>query len=158
MSSLGCQKGGTTVMEKHRTKAPVADPIFPSLTPASTSQLLLPRAVLDTRLALRDFLLAAGLQELRKAFEEDRTLLCGPKGKVQTDRRAYRHGHDVGELVLGGRKVRIAQPRARSGDGCELELPHWRDFCQEDPLDERAPRQNLLGGSPPGYADNLGAP
>src|SRR5436309_2767292 len=112
MTSLGCQKGGTTVMEKDRTKAPVADPIFPSLTPASTSRLLLRRAVLDTRLALRDFLLAAGLQELRKAFEEDRTLLCGPKGKVQTDRRAYRHGHDVGELVLGGRKARIAKPGA----------------------------------------------
>ena len=60
------------------------------------------------------------------------------KGKVQTDRRAYRHGHDVGELVLGGRKVRIAKPRARSIDGCELELPHWRHFGQEDPLDERA--------------------
>ena len=71
-------------MEKHRTKAPVADPIFPSLTLASTRQQLLLRAALDTRLALRDFLLAAGLQELRKAFEEDRTLLCGPKGKVQT--------------------------------------------------------------------------
>ena len=37
-------------MEKHRTKVPVADPIFPSLTLASTSQQLLPRAVLDTRL------------------------------------------------------------------------------------------------------------
>src|SRR2546425_13340964 len=122
MSSLGCQKGGTTVMEKHRTKAPVADPIFPSLTPASTSQQLLPRVVLDTRLALRDFLLAAGLQELRKAFEEDRTLLCGPKGKVQTDRRAYPHGHDVGELVLGGRQGRIAKPRARSVDGSGPEV------------------------------------
>ncbi len=142
-------------MEKHRTKAPVADPIFPSLTPASSGQLLLPRAVLDTRLALRDFLLAAGLKELRKAFEEDRTLLCGPKGKFQTDRRAYRHGHDVGELVLGGRKVRVRKPRARSVDGCELELPHWRHFGQEDPLDERAQRQILLGVSTRGYADSL---
>src|SRR5260370_788866 len=122
MPSLGCQKGGTAVLEKARTKAPVADPIFPALAPASTSQLLLRRAVLDTRLALRDFLLAAGLQELRKAFEADRTLLCGPKGKVQTDRRAYRHGHHVGELVLGGRQVRIAKPRARSVDGCGLVL------------------------------------
>jgi len=144
-------------MEKHRTKGPVADPIFPSLTLASTSPQLLPRAVLDTRLALRDFLLAAGLKELRKAFEEDRTLLCGPKGKVQTDRRAYRHGHDVGELVLGGRKVRVAKPRARSVDGCELELPHWRHFGQEDPLDERAQRQILLGVSTRGYADSLEA-
>src|SRR2546428_13996217 len=136
-------------MEKHRTKAPVTDPIFPSLTPASSSQLLLPRAVLDTRVALRDFLLAAGLQELRKAFEEDRTLLCGPKGKVQTDRRAYRHGHDVGELVLGGRKVRIAKPRARSVDGCALELPHWRPFGQEDPPGGRAQRQSPLAASAP---------
>src|SRR3989475_10809102 len=147
MSSLGWQpKGGTTVMEKDRTKAPVADPIFPSLTPASSSQLLLRRAVLDTRLALRDFLLAAGLQELRKAFEADRTLLCGPKGKVQTDRRAYRHGHDVGELGLGGRQARIAKPRARTVDGCELELPHWRHFGQEYPLDQRGRRQSSLGG------------
>jgi len=144
-------------MEKHRTKAPVADPIFPSLTPASTSQLLLRRAVLDTRLALRDFLLAAGLKELREAFEEDRTLLCGPKGKFQTARRAYRHGHDVGELVLGGRRVRVRKPRARSVDGCELELPHWRHFGQEDPLDERAQRQILLGVSTRDYADSLEA-
>src|SRR2546428_12755609 len=139
MSSLGCQKGGTTVMEKHRTKAPVADPIFPSLTPASTSQQLLPRVVLDTRLALRDFLLAAGLQELRKAFEEDRTLLCGPKGKVQTDRRAYRPGHDVGEPVVGGRRARSAKPRARSVHGHKLELPHSRHFGPDDPPDARAP-------------------
>src|SRR2546428_13428106 len=116
MTSLGCQKGGTTVMEKHRTKAPVADPIFPSLTPASTSQQLLPRVVLDTRLALRDFLLAAGLQELRKAFEEDRTLLCGPKGKVQTDRRGYPHRPRVGEPVARGLTGRIAQPPGRHGD------------------------------------------
>src|SRR2546428_13684401 len=123
MTSLGCQKGGTTVMEKHRTKAPVADPIFPSLTPASTSQQLLPRVVLDTRLALRDFLLAAGLQELRKAFEEDRTLLCGPKGKVQTDRRAHRHGPQRGEPGLGGRQGRNAKPRGRPVHGWEPEVP-----------------------------------
>lgn len=144
-------------MKKHRTKVGATDPIFPSWTPASTGQILLPRAVLDTRLALRDFLLAAGLQELRKVLEEDRTLLCGPKGRFQDDRRAYRHGHDLGELVLGGRKVRVPKPRARSVNGCELELPHWRHFGQEDPLDERAQRQILLGVSTRGYADSLEA-
>jgi transposase-like protein len=144
-------------MEKHRTKAPVADPIFPSLTPASTRQLLLPRAVLDTRLALRDFLLAAGLKELQAVLEEDRTLLCGPKGKFQTGRRAYRHGHDEGVLVLGGRKVRVRKPRARGVDGMELELSHWRHFSQEDPLSERAQQQILLGVSTRGYAESLEA-
>src|SRR5256712_10989643 len=143
-------------MEKDRKKAPVADLIFPSLTPASSSQLLLRRAVLDLGLALRGFLLAAGLKELRAVFEEDRTLLCGPKGKVQTGRRAYRHGYDVGELVLGGRKVRIAKPRARSVDGCELELPHWRHFGQGGPLDGRAQGQVLPGGSPRGDPPSRG--
>src|SRR6059036_481743 len=144
-------------MEKHRTKVPVADPIFPCLTPASTSQRLLPRAVLDTRLALRDFLLAAGLKELQAVLEEDRTLLCGPKGRFQDERAAYRHGHDEGVVVLGGRKVRVPKPRARRVDGKELELPHWRHFSQEDPLDERVQRQILLGVSTRGYADSLEA-
>ncbi len=144
-------------MEKHRTKAPVANPIFPSLTPASTSQMLLPRAVLDTRLALRDFLLAAGLKELRAVLEEDRTLLCGPKGQFQDERVAYRHGHDEGVLVLGGRKVRVPKPRARRVGGKELELPHWRHFSQEDPLGERVQQQILLGVSTRGYADSLEA-
>lgn len=144
-------------MEKHRTKAPVVDPIFPSLTLASTSQLLLPRAVLDTRLALRDFLLAAGLREFRKVLEEDRTLLCGPKGRFQDERVAYRHGHDEGVLVLGGRKVRVPKPRARHVGGKELELPHWRHFSQEDPLSERVQQQILLGVSTRGYADSLEA-
>ncbi len=144
-------------MEKHRTKVPVADPIFPCLTPASTSQRLLPRAVLDTRLALRDFLLAAGLKELQAVLEEDRTLLCGPKGRFQDERAAYRHGHDEVVVVLGGRKVRVPKPRARRVDGKELELPHWRHFSQEDPLDERVQRQILLGVSTRGYADSLEA-
>jgi putative transposase len=144
-------------MGKHRTKAAVTDPIFPALTPASMSQLLLPRAVLDTRLALRDFLLAAGLKEFREVLEEDRTLLCGPKGRFQDERVAYRHGHDEGVLVLGGRKVRVPKPRARRVGGKELELPHWRHFSQEDPLSERVQQQILLGVSTRGYADSLEA-
>ncbi len=144
-------------MEKHRTNSALADPAFSALTPASVRQMPLPRTVLDTRIALHEFLLAAGMEVLLKELEADRTRLCGLKGKFQTDRRAYRHGHDVGELVLGGRKVRVAKPRARSVEGCELELPHWRHFGQEDPLDERAQRQILLGVSTRGYADSLEA-
>jgi len=144
-------------MEKDRTNRPLADPAFSALTPALVRQMPLPRTVLDTRVALHEFLLAAGMDVLLKELEAERTLLCGPKGKFQTDRRAYRHGHDVGELVLGGRKVRVPKPRARSVDGCELELPRWRHFGQEDPLDERAQRQILLGVSTRGYADSLEA-
>src|SRR5574341_1111510 len=144
-------KGGTTVMTKHRTKRPISDPSISALTPASMRQMLLPRAVLDTRIALREFLLAAGMKALLEELEDDRTLLCGPKGRFQDDRRAYRHGHDTGQLVMGGRKVRVLKPRARSVDGGELELPHWRHFSQEDPLDERVQEQILMGISTRDY-------
>src|SRR5574341_319628 len=148
-------KGGTTVMTKHRTKRPISDPSISVLTPASMRQMLLPRAVLDTRIALREFLLAAGMKALLEELEDDRTLLCGPKGRFQDDRRAYRHGHDTGQLVMGGRKVRVLKPRARSVDGGELELPHWRHFSQEDPLDERVQEQILMGISTRDYRNSL---
>ena len=142
-------------MTKHRTKRPIPDPSISALTPASTRQMFLPRAVLDTRIALREFLLAAGMKALLDELEDDRTLLCGPKGRFQDDRRAYRHGHDTGQLVMGGRKVRVLKPRVRSVDGGEMELPHWRHFSQEDPLDERVQKQILMGISTRDYKDSL---
>src|SRR5213594_1686206 len=111
---MGLRKGGTTVMKKHATKSTVAEPQIVTLTPASTGQVTLPRLVLNTRQLLREFMLSAGMEAFVKEMEDDRTLLCGPKGEFQTDRRAYRHGHDVGTLVLGGRKVLLPKPRVRS--------------------------------------------
>jgi putative transposase len=142
-------------MKKDRTKRPVPDPMISVSTPACTRQMPLPRAVLDTRTALREFLLAAGMKALLDELEADRSMLCGPKGQFQDDRRAYRHGHDAGQLVMGGRKVRVLKPRVRSIDGCELELPHWRHFSQEDPLDERVQEQILLGISTRDYRNSL---
>jgi transposase-like protein len=148
-------KGGTTVMKKHGTKSTVAEPPIVSLTPASVGQITLPRLALDTRQRLREFVLLAGMEALAREMEDDRTLLCGPKGAFQDDRRAYRHGHDVGTLVLGGRKVRMPKPRVRSVEGDELELPHWRLFSHEDPLDERMQEQILVGVSTRKYARSL---
>jgi transposase-like protein len=149
------KKGGTTVMEKHRTKSALRDPAFSKLAPVPVRQVPLPRSALDTRIALREFVLAAGTRALLEELEADRMLLCGPRSQFQSDRRAYRHGHDVGELVLGGRKVRVPKPRVRSVGGRELELPHWRHFSLEDPLDERVQQQILLGVSARGYAQSL---
>ncbi len=142
-------------MRKHGTKSAVAEPPIISLTRASTSQVPLPRVALDARIALREFLLAAGMKALIEELEADRTMLCGPKGKFQDDRQAYRHGHDTGQLVLGGRKVQVLKPRVRSIDGAEVELPHWRHFSQEDPLDERVQRQILMGISTRDYRASL---
>ncbi len=142
-------------MAKHRTKSALRDPAFSKLTPVPVRQLPLPRSALDARLALREFVLAAGTKALLEELEADRMLLCGPRSQFQSDRRAYRHGHDVGELVLGGRKVRVPKPRVRSVAGRELELPHWRHFSLEDPLDERVQQQILLGVSTRGYRQSL---
>lgn len=142
-------------MKKHGTKRPAVDPSISSLTPALARQIPLPRVVLDARIALREFLLAAGMKALLDELEADRTLLCGPKGKFQDERQAYRHGHDIGQLVMGGRKVRVLKPRVRSVAGGEMELPNWRHFSQEDPLDERVQRQILMGISTRDYRDSL---
>ena len=38
-----------------------------------------------------------------------REALCGPRYRCLAERRAYRHGHDVGTVVLGGRKLRALE-------------------------------------------------
>ena len=48
--------------------------------------------------------------------------VCGPKGKHDPDRTAYRHGSDDGTVTLGGRRVEIERPRMRTKDG-ESEVP-----------------------------------
>ena len=142
-------------MKKHGTKSTAVEPQSVFSTPASTGQITLPRLALNTRQLLREFMLSAGMEAFVREMEDDRTLLCGPKGEFQTDRRAYRHGHDVGTLVMGGRKVRLPKPRVRSVEGQELALPHWRLFSQEDPLDERVQEQMLVGISTRKYARSL---
>jgi transposase-like protein len=88
-------------------------------------------------------------------LEEDRTALCGPRHQPNGDRRAYRHGHDEGRLVFGGRKIRVETPRVRSVAGDELELPTWSRMIAEDPLRDRVVEQVLLGVSSRGYEASL---
>ena len=89
-------------------------------------------------------------------LEADRAALCGPKHGQSEDRENYRHGHDMGPLVLGGRKVVVRKPRVRSIDGeKEIELPTWRQFSDEDPLTERALEQMLVGVTTRKYERSL---
>jgi len=64
------------------------------------------RVLQEGRRALRELVLAQGLRVFAELLEEDRTLLCGPRHAPNPERQAYRHGHDVGALVFGGRKIR----------------------------------------------------
>lgn len=111
--------------------------------------------LVNARASLREVVLSSGLQVLAAMLEEDRERLCGPRSQRSEGRGAYRHGHDEAPVVLGGRKVRVSKPRVRSVDGQEVELSTWRQMTEEDPLEERAVEQMLVGVSTRGYARSL---
>jgi len=99
------------------------------------------------RQELREFVVSAGMVALSELLEEERTDVCGPRYRHQPGRKARRAGHVRGELVMGGRRVSVHRPRARTVDEREVELPSWKHFSVEDPLHERALTQMLVGVS-----------
>lgn len=104
---------------------------------------------------LRTFVVNAGVAALAEMLERERTDACGPRYAHQPARRARRAGHAPGELVMGGRRVQVSRPRARTVDGREVQLPSWSAFAVEDPLHERAVEQMLVGVSTRSYARSL---
>lgn len=106
---------------------------------------------------LREFVIDAGLLALEEMLERERTVACGPRYTHQERRRAHRGGHTVGELVMGGRRVRVRRPRARGMNGREVVLPSWTAYAAEDPLHERVLAQMLIGVSTRQYESSLEA-
>lgn len=117
-------------------------------------------AMADVAGAMREGLLAlavgAGLQVMGALFEESVTALCGPKGKHNADRNAFRHGTEAGSVVLGGRKVPVRRPRVRAADGAgELAIPAYQYFSSSDLLSELAMAKMLAGLSTRRYGIGL---
>ena len=74
------------------------------------------------------------LHELLEAEVEE---VVGPKGKHIPGRTAVRHGHEGGEVTLGGRRVPVSRPRARTADGeHEVELESYAHFAARDRLSD----------------------
>jgi putative transposase len=107
------------------------------------------------REALYETVMGAGLACVDEALEAERVALCGARYEHAVDRKALRAGHAGSSLVLGGRRVAVNRPRARSVEGRELRLPSWREWSARDPLDERAIEQRVLGVSTRRYARSL---
>jgi putative transposase len=102
--------------------------------------------------AAREGLLAlsvgVGLGVLAEIVEAEVEEVVGPKGKHDPERRAVRHGHEGGEVTLGGRRVPVARPRARAVDGSgEVELATYRHFAERDPLTAVVLERMLAGVS-----------
>jgi len=113
------------------------------------------RLVEVVRQDLRAFVVSEGMKALAEMLEEERARLCGPRYQHDPERTCSRAGYAPGELVMGGRRVSVPRPRVRNRDGHEIPLTSWSAFGDEDPLDERAVRQMLLGISTRKYAQSL---
>ena len=102
--------------------------------------------------AAREGLLAlsvgVGLGVLTELMAEEVDEVVGPKGRHDPDRTAVRHGHEAGEVTLGGRRVAVERPRVRSADGeSEVPLETYRHFADRDPLGRLVLEQMLAGVS-----------
>jgi len=89
-----------------------------------------------------------GLGVLAELLEDEVDEVVGPKGKHNAERTAVRHGHEDGEVTLGGRRVAVKRPRVRSADGeAEVELQTYGYFADRDPLSRLVLEQMLAGVS-----------
>ncbi|MFN2506924.1 MAG: IS256 family transposase, partial [Acidimicrobiales bacterium] len=98
---------------------------------------------------------AIGLDVMAEFMEADATEVAGPKGKHNRDRRAYRHGHEDGNVTLGGRRVPVRRPRVRSTDGRELHLESYETFASADLLTAHTVAAMLAGLSTRRYTQAL---
>ena len=111
-------------------------------------------AMSDIAGAAREGLLAlsvaAGMAVMQTMFEAELSEACGPKGKHNRDRVAVRHGTEKGSVTLGGRRISVTRPRARTVDGHEMPLGSYAHFAAEDMLTQVVMERMLAGWPPAG--------
>jgi transposase-like protein len=94
-----------------------------------------------------------GLGVLHELMEAEVDEVVGPKGRHIPDRTAVRHGHENGEVTLGGRRVPVSRPRARTADGDrEVALETYEHFAARDQLADVMLERMLAGVSTRRYA------
>ena len=135
-------EGGTAVKET----VPVAqatheEAVLPERVQEALGQLV--GAAKEGLLALS---VGVGLGVLAEMLEDEVDEVVGPKGKWNRERAAIRHGHDDGEVTLGGRRVQVRRPRVRTADSeREVPLQTYEYFADRDPL-ARVVLERMLAG------------
>jgi transposase-like protein len=122
--------------------------------PSAEVQISLPvQGVLrDVRHAFLGLCIDAGQKVLAALMESDRITLCGAKGVPDPQRRATRGGSTASQVVLGGQRIAVRRPRARSLDAGELRLPSFEWAANADPLDAATMAAIAAGVSTRRYA------
>ena len=94
-----------------------------------------------------------GLGVLSELMEEEVTEVVGPRSRHDPGRSAVRHGHEGGEVTLGGRRVGVERPRVRAVDGSgEVALSTYAHFASRDPLSRLVLERMLASVSTRRYA------
>jgi len=89
-----------------------------------------------------------GLGVLHELLEVEVEEVVGPKGRWNRERSAVRHGHEDGEVTLGGRRVAVRRPRVRTADGeSEVTMRRYEHFADRDRLGRLALERILAGVS-----------
>ena len=88
---------------------------------------------------------AVGLRVMNEMMQAEVTDRVGPKHAKLPDRTASRHSAAPGSVVLGGRRVPVSRPRARSTDGAEVQLDSYATFSNDDLLTEVVMERMLAG-------------
>lgn len=122
--------------------------------PAAQVQISLPvQGVLrDVRHAFLGLCIDAGQKVLAALMEADRIALCGASGVPDARRRAVRGGTTSSQVVLGGQRIAVRRPRARSLTEGELALPSFEWAANGDPLDAATMAAIAAGVSTRRYA------
>lgn len=106
-------------------------------------------AVGSLRESMRDGLMAmsvaVGLVTMRALMDEEITAVAGARHARVEDRAVYRHGVTRGQVVVGGRKLSVERPRARTTGGREVELDTWNVFSNDDLLTQVVVERMLAG-------------
>ncbi len=123
--------------------APMEVPALPGRVQAALGELV--GAAREGLLALS---VGVGLGVMHELMAEEVEEVCGPKGKQDPERVAYRHGGDDGEVTLGSRRVGVRRPRMRAKDESgEVPVETYEHFASRDVLSAVVPERMLAGVS-----------
>lgn len=106
------------------------------------------------RQAFHGLCIRTGMQVLQAMMEADREALCGPKGRHQAARTAWRGGSVGSQVTLGGRQVALPRLRVRDTAG-EVPLASFQWAAATDPLEAHTLEAVAAGVTTRQYARTL---
>ena len=129
-----------------KSNVPVAEAINDETVLPERVQEALGQLIGVAREGLLALSVEVGLGVLRELLEAEVDQVVGLKAKHNPERTAVRHGHEDGEVTLGGRRVAVERPRVRTADGeAEVPLATYEHFAGRDQL-EGVVLERMLSG------------